>query len=1177
MLLSMLLILLSATLALPEARAPFARGEFARREVETLTFDYRTGSPWNQSKKTYPWAEFVAGEKSVLLAGSDPRVAGLRDGGAGFGHVVLYAGKSLRRNPGSDILGEIRFRIKDGGPWNEQWPTDHLRVYKARNAVEWTRPWSSCGTNGVFRYAARPKGPGCVEIAWDVGVDDSAWKSCGLARRIDMYLDLPPERPSAQKDAEGVWELNASDPTRHVSVKMSPNGPRGRVEIDLHESSTLLTPLHPPTGGCDFWANDAYDVPARPGRNLLPNGGFEQGLKGWCLGTSTPFAELTNHPGDRLVRIVSEARFGRHALYLGNCKPCPSFVSAPLPLVPGKTYTVSFWGKSDRDRGGGVAFGVKPAGNFVRQPVYTNRVDRSGAVMLTKKWERHALSFIASEQGARICFWPWQAPLYIDGVVVEEGEMETETVSDPVEAEFVTADEFNALRYGNPIAARLCLTGRPMLTGRVRVEVANFYDEQLSDGSHSFDLDETGCADVPLPELDRTEFGTGVFIVRLTYEAEGKCWRDYARFSIVDPVRHAPPVTGLFAHFPWFIPGGAYMFCLPCEYAGLMGSRMTDWGIGATSWRSNGEYARGPWASWYRKFGIVNKLHLLQVDLRERHPDRFGWGKPGLAAFTNAAPEELSFIEREAYRSAKEADPTDVYWTYSNEEELWHPLVKARDFDTYFKYQHACFKGLARGFAERGMKFYFAPTHGTSAYCHPSSYVILDGYLSAAQKAGFKYTCISVHTYHAIDGSILGGGDRAKGAEHLLERLKAYGYSENVPILFPEGFNILPMHIPEWGAKDWADCYHGTIPVQSLGLRESLQAGALARIYLMDFKLYPRLKVIHPWIAKPVLDLALTPYCFTKVMNTLAHLLPDPRFVGEARPFPDIRGYCYRPKPEATDGVLGIWTSNNEVERGLRKGDVLTMNLPRDATFIDLMGNPRRPTPSQREGSSIRVPLTPYPLFIRSQDPEALLAALRTATGGTARVHERKTPMIISVGRTAATPVDWNVVRTHELTNCVSGDVRADLRLVRQGTALVCRVEVADVTSATVDFAFDGLGDARATDLVGVGPDDCSFRVENGRVTRTREVNTQFRDGGATGCILTTADVERDIRTDIRSENGTFVCVVEFPQRHLSPVRMEEGVRFGMDVVVKTHAGSAALAASSEPRDYPLIIFKDGR
>ena len=52
------------------ARAPFARIGGKRQSVDLLSWSYRLGT-FSPSKEQYPWAEFAAGDKSLLVS-DDP-------------------------------------------------------------------------------------------------------------------------------------------------------------------------------------------------------------------------------------------------------------------------------------------------------------------------------------------------------------------------------------------------------------------------------------------------------------------------------------------------------------------------------------------------------------------------------------------------------------------------------------------------------------------------------------------------------------------------------------------------------------------------------------------------------------------------------------------------------------------------------------------------------------------------------------------------------------------------------------------------------------------------------------------------------------------------------------------------------------------------------------------------
>ena len=85
----------------------------------------------------------------------------------------------------------------------------------------------------------------------------------------------------------------------------------------------------PATGGIDFWKDDALHVPPSPVRNLLANGGFEQGFKGWRWQFGgTQWADVPK--GKEKHGIVDGGRFGRKALIVRNGQPAAS----PLWKLP---------------------------------------------------------------------------------------------------------------------------------------------------------------------------------------------------------------------------------------------------------------------------------------------------------------------------------------------------------------------------------------------------------------------------------------------------------------------------------------------------------------------------------------------------------------------------------------------------------------------------------------------------------------------------------------------------------------------------------------------------------------------------------------------------------------------------------------------------------------------------
>ena len=350
-------------------------------------------------------------------------------------------------------------------------------------------------------------------------------------------------------------------------------------------------------------------------------------------------------------------------------------------------------------------------------------------------------------------------------------------------------------------------------------------------------------------------------------------------------------------------------------------------------------------------------------------------------ALTNAVPEKVAFIEKAAYEAGMKAAPDDNWWSFYNEEDCEiAPIRYAKTTEErrkacegWFQYQYACWKGLKKAFDERGIKLMYAPTHGSCNYNQEWRREMMDLFMEIAASHGFRYDFIAIHTYHAVDNSYLGYADRDANAAELLSRMEKLGYGD-APVMFSEGFNILPFFAPRFGAVSGADAYlNGGPPSLDLGWREFLQAGAMARLYIMDLKYWPRVMNSHSWQHRLVADAAMSPFMWNMVSNTLGHLLPSPKFLGDVKR-DGWRAYVFR---QDDHGVAAVWTNERQAELGRKKGMTLSVDLPEDVRFVDLMGNRRAVPPCAADGS-ISIPLTPAPLFVISRDAEGLLKSLVT-------------------------------------------------------------------------------------------------------------------------------------------------------------------------------------------------------
>ena len=62
--------------------------------------------------------------------------------------------------------------------------------------------------------------------------------------------------------------------------------------------------------------------------------------------------------------------------------------------------------------------------------------------------------------------------------------------------------------------------------------------------------------------------------------------------------------------------------------------------------------------------------------------------------------------------------------------------------------------------------------------------------------------------------------------------------------------------------------------------------------------------MVNTWASKnsmAFIDRDLQPFAWLKMVNTLGHLFPDPRYYGGTRPYPDVRGHVFLQDAEAAE------------------------------------------------------------------------------------------------------------------------------------------------------------------------------------------------------------------------------------------------------------------------------------
>ena len=1000
----------------PCTRAPFERGGAERLPVkmEVRAFSYGTN--------LWQGVEFVSGTKRVIMSGADRDLD--CNNPLRFGRLILLDG----RTPAATFV------LKPGSVWDGRWnlPEDTLAIDAAHNRATWSRPYVRPDSKpAVLSYTVTGCPDGRLTVDYDLGLsqEEALALSQPLGVESAFFIDactgltgsfgfgdaihemVPVEEIRAKGETQvhapvenpgktNVFNFEKANRVRHWSVafpeswvpamrifdylgtvrdgrlcrggalhypiddfrKGNPRGfaVKGRIVIDLGWSSVLKQEAYPPVGGIDFWGEDALHVPIVPSRNLLLNGNFEQGFEGWRW---DDWGAVYN-PAEKLREEIVPGGFsGRHALLLRGTQPrCPALCSAPMALVAGRKYTVSWWAKSLTGKDVPYEARVRSVNETAKYWQF-KRLEDFPRQTAGADWRRASFTFEADAGG----FWvQFGAPygeengVLIDAVQVEEGAQATAFDELAYVANLVSNDPYNDLRPGADYGLALDVQAfGAAKKGRVRVRFLNFYHETKFDRTYPLD----GAAMLRL-EADPAALGKGVFVVRLDYALDGGAsWTDYARFSVLEPLRGTHPTAGLYANHPWYAR---------VSNAEHFAKKFVEWGWKATDGRPCPTPAI---RALENRLGIVNKVHpvtyhddkIREVAERLLPPEEAKAFAGDKHAWTEAKPGWLAAMETAAYELALACEPSDDIWTFWNEEESWATKV---GFDVHVRYVMAVQRGVRRAFAERGLPPpRFSESHGTSHYFAGRNYDAIEGYLKAANEKGFKYDVVTIHPYQNIDGGTLGPKDADVETQHLFDQMKAAGYPDTTPVMFTECFNMTPFRITEWGADGWGDSYRAnTQPSLDRGNREFVMAASQARLYVMTLRHWPRVQLVHPWNTSPVLDLGFTPLSFILSANTVQHLLPSPVFVGDAQPYGDVRAYCFR---QGDHAVMAIWTTNHDVEWGVKTSPVVRLDLPADARAFDLEGNERRVSP--------RVPLTPAPLFFVAKDADALLKAAREA------------------------------------------------------------------------------------------------------------------------------------------------------------------------------------------------------
>jgi len=1158
---------------LPAAVTPFKPLGHARQDVR-VAFETVSSTQWGQKGKSAVAGVYGAGDKQVTTCrdgAGRPRVEDMN------GVIALRDGKPYCR-----LSWWGAHKGGFGYPFPEVKDAARLVVDKTGGATRYERAYlGPDGTTNAFVYTLRPLAGSRVELTWDsrhavslwVGVPDCdkvplafGGRPFTHASRVELEARRQAKRSGVTQTVKGAMRFWPDDDRKGLTLefddacvsggfteeldrwsgayggvlRLGPGGTRGRVVFDLGETAVLPKDVPPPVEGIDFWKSDATHRPLPPGRNLVPNPSFEQGMRYWSwTGGGAAYTPVT----DETIRYWTSTGgyHGSTCLLLrdtgyprrgGPAGPC----LMPIPTRPGETYTFSFYAKAKRANTR-VSVLLASAGSTGQWPWYPSTRLPENQWTVTDRWARYSRTFVADGQGVTIHV-AGGGDTRIDCLQLELGGAATPWEGPPTEGLLVTAKRGNDLAPGEDPRARFVVRGEPAEIG---LSARNVFGEEL----FRTNLAVTPPAAVPLA-FDANRFGTGVFVLRADFRAKGRSWTDYFRLSVMEPLRNEHATKNVFGSL---IPSAAATLTRGDDIS----RKGMEWGWGSTTWGSSDDYLPRNGAPSYRNVfeprdRIGNFCRVLAGDDPATR-DYLRWDA--------VTPERERAIEAAAYRLARTNDARFVFWTFGNEEESC-VINGAKRFDEYAKAQAACRRGVKR--ARPDAKF--LPTCGTSGWNRLRGYDAMEGYLSAADRLGFKYDAVAVHPYGNLDGGILGRGDMDLWTQKLLEMLDRHGYPKTTPIVYSEMWNIPETNVPEWGTDCYDTYQYGKISYD-FGLREFVHAGSLARLYVMALKYWPRLEAVNVWMGRPFIDQLLAPIAACGAVNALGHMMPDVAFAADVKPYADVRGYVFTRR---TDGraVAAVWTTDHETERGRRGGPVLHAALPGGVRAYDFMGNRRALAPSAPEAKTFRLPLQPAPTYLVADDAARLADALNAAAADGAATWasvdasdpNADAPRVAAVH---AERPDWT-----KIPSARAGG--AEVRFAWNRDGLRLRVTASGPFRVGFDCGANGRANRRVREDV-LDEDDYVYAFAppadgagRGTVTRERAVYHQLADG-----VNMPSRQEAAEKVEAAWRDGA--CEIRFAQRYLEPLMLRAGFTAGCGV----YAGDAL----PPPSEWPLLQLRE--
>lgn len=966
----------------------------------------------------YSWHDPVTGKKGVTRERQFPHdreraVQGVKDGVVYWEGWIRYGNLEWRHSRWEMSLtkdGLVRIDMEETpspDPAKFTIRTSGCALVGRPNALAGTTCAFADGTTVVVDPAAsqevRPK-RGSEDCSFRCFKGDPA-KSFGVVAR----------------KAEGVEGVSLRTDPSWVMVQFS--GARKTLYLDIrkgvsHDAATLADKR----ANVDFGRLEGLRMPDASRRNLLPNGTFEQGLKGWSVNEcgekwgvdesrwTTTFYELTE-----------DAHAGRYAVRMKACPPhhdqnnyraahCPHgwtpLVSMAIPVTPGD-YTISYWAKAE---------GEAEVWSNVWLPQLFGWFHwgyGGDAARIGREWKRYSFKFTAKRDEALIFYFSATTPdtqkeghVLYDDIQVERSPVATADDRPVAEGRLLTSAPDGFCASGRPIDARVEIVTKPRAVGSLRVRITTFLQETVLDKSYRFEADDKGFADVRLFPAG-TVFPDGLWVMHRDYEVDGVRAFETDRFTV------APYLDGTFKNFRLAMSSLADE-SERSDFHRRM-DRHAQLGWGSVSWGPKSERLRLE----YEKRGI-DPGDLWFVDYvyeRNSHTNRYGWfdhkeacwgfversydpkdrwrsadyGTPGIEVSfrgdAKGAPyakysDEYFKAYREAALAKARRYPYVKKWQFTNELEAhfglpwWSETSDEKEF--VFRYGQ-CLKIMCEAIREVIPDAIVMP----DAPCNFSE----NGFLPRTRKIiaetvrqGFRVDAIAQHFYREKPED----PDLDRNFKTLFETLDAHGYPKTTGLWLSEGMMWGPYEIPHWGirctswgAGMWRHC--GGVSYD-LGRSERRSGAWCLRSWLVAYKYQDRtLGMAGGSPNNGEMDCLYTPRVSWLMPNVLGRFIGNASFRDDIRFAPFTRVYLF--EDEKRRPVAFVWGHKDALDFETEDARMATADFGGALEGVyDMLGTPR----DYRGGP---FPILPYPLVFRGRPGtlDRLRTAFREATivGGT--------------------------------------------------------------------------------------------------------------------------------------------------------------------------------------------------